>query len=219
MLPAFSRLRVGRAVWLPALLCALVSGADNDAEGESQTPYLQRPPLLSIVGGLVWQAPHGRGANVDGGSGHRAGLTISGSLSAGELALPVEAGVAMRASTLRFDDGFGRMEFFDLEFPVLFHGAPWSRWPRLELLAAWVPGYTLDAVSVDPDGTEIPYTEALRTRFNMGFGSGAQVSMFGARLRGHWVYHIFAPFPGSRLTFSDWTVEASVPLLRRRAVP
>ncbi|HAO99268.1 MAG TPA: hypothetical protein DCQ83_04415 [Fibrobacteres bacterium] len=170
--------------------------------------------VVSFVGGATRSLPFHASPNVGGDYGFRGGVGYLGSIPAGELVLPVEVDLIYRRISLGFTDEFDKATFTDLQMPVIFH-APFSSWRWLEAMAIWAPSYTLGMVSESPDAGKITYTDALRTRFNMGFGGGLQASFFGAGLRSYWVYDIFSPFPASRLTFADWGVEITVPLLRR----
>jgi hypothetical protein len=170
------------------------------------------PPVSLTAGGSLL-APQGASASstASAGYGTRIGVSFPFSLHAGDLDLPVEWGVTLRTSSLRFEDVFDRTVFTDLQVPVLFHGAP-TAWKPFELLAVWTPAYTLDLVSTAADGRKLPGADDLRTRFNMGFGAGAQVDWHGFRMRGYGAYNIFPPFAGSEMTFSDWVFEIAIPL-------
>jgi hypothetical protein len=179
-------------------------------------PALAAPPVSLIAGGSLL-APQGASASstASAGYGTRIGLSFPFSLHAGDLEIPVEWGMTLRTSSIRFEDVFDRTVFTDLQVPVLFHGAPTS-WKPFELLAVWTPSYTLDLVSTASDGRMLAGADDLRTRFNMGFGAGVQVGWRGIRMRGYGAYNIFPPFAGSETTFSDWVFEIALPLVWSR---
>ena len=177
--------------------------------GLESVPAKSEPSVSLVLGGSR-SAPFGR-SEKRGDYGTRVGVAFDGSLMAGELRLPMEWGISLRTVSLRTEGWFERDVFTDLQMPFVFHGAPW--WRRLEILALWTPGYTLDMVSVSSFAGKVPGTENLRTRFNMGLGAGLQLDLpLGIRLRGNWVYNLFAPYPASRLTWSDWGLETVLPL-------
>ncbi len=193
---------------LPALsicLAAASSAAYADA---------WEPPVSLILGGTL-RAPFGAKAHADYRGG-RAGVAVATSLSAGEVKIPLELGLAVSRAGIGFDGLYQRDVFTDLQFPVIFHGSPWGN--RLEILAVWIPSYTVEMASVSSTLGYAHLTKGLRTRFNMGFGPGMQLRLpAGIRLRSHWVYDIFSPYPVSRLTFGDWNLEAALPLWKRRS--
>ena len=153
-----------------------------------------------------------------GDYGTRVGFAFASSLSAGELVIPMEWGLSLRTASISQPGWFGRDVFTDLQFPVLLHGAPF--WKPLEILALWTPSYTLDMVSYSSFAGQVPGAGTLRTRFNMGFGAGLQIDLpAGFRLRSHWVYNLFSPWPASRMTWSDLNIEAALPLAFEKAVP
>ena len=175
-------------------------------------------PAVSLVLGASQTVPYGP-ANVSGDYGTRLSLAFSSSLMAGELRIPMEWGVSLRTAVLGFSGWFDRDVFTDLQIPFIFHGAP-TPWKRLELLALWTPSYTLDMTSTSSFAGRVSNTRTLRTRFNMGLGAGMQgVLPWGIRLRGHWVYNLFSPYPASRLTWSDLGFEATFPLAWNRKTP
>jgi hypothetical protein len=132
----------------------------------------------------------------------------------------MEWGLSGRVAALGFAGGsygFDRDRFTEIQMPFLFHGSP--GWNPLEIVAAWIPSYTLDMVSESPLAGKVSYRESLRTRFNMGFGGGLQFRLpLGFALRSFWIYNIFSPYPASRLTWGEWNLEAAVPLAFRKKV-
>jgi len=176
-----------------------------------------REPAVSLVLGGTRIIPFGP-ANAREDYGTRVGLAFASALQAGELRLPMEWGLSLRTTSIGFSGWFNHDVFTDLQIPVIFHGAlPW--WNRLELLALWTPSYTLDMVSTSSFAGNVSGIRSLRTRYNMGFGGGMQLSFLGAGLRACWVYNLFAPLPATRLTFADLSLEATVPFVWKRVVP
>ena len=167
-------------------------------------------PALSLVIGGSRSAPFGP-ENVHGDWGTRIGLGFASALHADDLRIPLEWGLSLRTASIGYDGWFNRDVFTDVQMPLMFHGP--LGWKRLEILALWIPGYTLDMSSTSEFAGQLPQTETLRTRFNMGLGAGLQLVLpLGLRLRGHWVYNLFSPFPASRMTWSDFNFEAALPL-------
>ena len=174
-------------------------------------------PALSLTGGISRHTPHDA-PGVHSGGGFRGGFTLHSNLPAGTLLIPMEWGFALRTASLRFEDSFDRVVFTDLEVPILFHGDLFGL-KYVEPLAIWTPSYTLDMVSKGPDGAEISNTDGLRTRFNMGFGGGVQAVYRGFRLRAYAAYNIFPPITGAEMTYTDWVLEAAIPLFWKRGNP
>jgi hypothetical protein len=174
-------------------------------------------PSLSLTAGLSRHLPH-HAPGVRPGGGMRAGFTMPAALPAGNLLIPMEWGFSLRTASLRFQDTFGRAVFTDFQVPILVHGDLFG-WNLMEPLAIWTPAYTLDMVSRNADGEEISNTGGLRTRFNMGFGGGLQGVYRGFRLRAYGAHNIFPPIAGARLTYTDWVIEAVVPLFWKRESP
>src|SRR6185295_9656490 len=116
----------------------------------------------------TWETPFTRAGNVRGDYGIRLGLSHSSLLPAGELRLPVEIGCVLRRASIGFTDYFDKVVFTDVQFPVIFHEQI-SRRTGLELVELWIPSYTLSMTSTSPGAGTVIYTDALRTRFNMGF--------------------------------------------------
>jgi hypothetical protein len=185
------------------LLCAAVPTLSRVSE-----------PALSLTAGLSRHVPHHAPGVRDGG-GVRGGFSLPATLPAGSWRIPLEWGVSLRTADLRFPDSFDRARFIDFQAPLLVHGDPFG-WKYLEPIALWTPGYTLDMTTTNAAGDEISHTDGLRTRFNMGFGGGLQAVYRGFRLRAHGVYNLFPPIAGAPLTYSDWTLEAAVPLFWKR---
>jgi hypothetical protein len=175
----------------------------------------EEPPPVSLTAGGSLHMPQAS-PGVSAGYGTRIGLAFPFSLHAGDIDIPAEWGITLRTASLVYSDLFDRLVFTDIQLPVIFHGSP-AAWKPVELLGVWTPSYTLDMVSTAPDGSRIPGAKDLRTRYNMGFGAGAQVSVHGFRLRGYGAYNIFPPFPGSTSRFSDWMLEVAVPLAGKKA--
>jgi hypothetical protein len=173
-----------------------------------------KEPALSLTAGLSRHTPHDA-PGVHSGGGFRGGFTLPANLPAGTLLIPMEWGFTLRTASLRFDDSFDRMVFTDLQIPILFHGDLFG-WKYLEPLAIWTPAYTVDLASKAPGGEEISNTDALRTRINMGFGGGLQAVYRGFRLRAYGSYNIFPPIAGADMTYTDWVLEAAVPLFWKR---
>jgi hypothetical protein len=197
-----------------------ILSADATPAHAAVPPKPSGAPVSLALGGS-WHTPvdfSAAGRSPVGGSGTRIGLAFPTSLRAGDLDIPVEWGPTLRTASVRFDDRFGRMVFTDIQMPVLFHGAPFA-WRPFELIAAWTPFWTLDLVSTDAEGNRIAGGGDLRTRFNMGFGGGAQFSARGFRLRSYAAYNIFPAFAGSTFKTSDWILEVAIPLARRKSAP
>ena len=171
-------------------------------------------PTLSLTAGLSRYVPQDA-PGVRSGSGFRGGFTLPATLPAGTWRIPVEWGFSLRTATLRFSDSFDRAVFTDFQIPLLVHGDLFG-WKYLEPLAIWTPSYTLDMTFSNAAGDEIPGTDGLRTRFNMGFGGGLQGVYRGFRLRAYGAYNIFPPIAGADMTCTDWVVEAAVPLFWNR---
>jgi hypothetical protein len=184
-------------------LCAAVTAAHGAPE-----------PALSLTAGLSAHTPH-NAPGVRSGGGFRGGFALPASLPAGNLRIPLEWGFALRTASLRFSDTFDRLTFTDLQVPFLMHGDLFG-WKFIEPIALWTPSYTVDAVSEDAEGGQIAYTDGLRTRFNMAFGAGLQGVYRGFRLRAYGAYNIFPPVTGSKMTTTDWVIEAAVPLFWKR---
>ncbi len=194
--------RPGRAAFFifPALLCGVVP-----IRAASE-------PALSLIAGRNGTTPFGP---ADPDFGWRGGLAFHTALPAGELRLPMEWGLSLRTATLHREGWFERDRFTDLQMPLIFHGR--LGWKRLEYLALWVPSYTLDMSQISSFAGTISDTKSLRTRFNMALGSGLQLKLpWGVRLRGHWVYNLFSPYPASRMTWGEAEAGLALPLIFRR---
>ena len=169
-------------------------------------------PALFLVFGRTGTTPFGT-AGMD--FGWRGGLAYNTSLPAGELHLPLELGFSLRTAVMRHPGLFEQDRFTDMQMPMIFHGR--IGWNRLELLALWVPSYTIEMSQISSTAGRISDTKSLRTRVNMGLGSGLQLVLpLGVRLRGHWIYNLFAPYPASRLTWGELEGGIAVPLLFRK---
>ena len=176
-----------------------------------------KPEMFLVLGGSR-STPFGPG-NSNGDYGTRLGLAFPTSLPVGEMALPLEIGLSLRTATIGFSDWFGRDVFTDLQVPFIFHNAlPFHK--RLEILAVWTPGYTLDMISTSELSGNVSATQSLRTRFNMGLGVGLQYLLpWDLSMRGHWVYNLFSPYPASRLTWADLTIDVLVPIVWKKKSP
>ncbi len=175
------------------------------------------PEMLLVLGGSR-SAPF-KPSNSHGDYGTRLGLAFPTSLLVGEMTLPLEIGLSLRTATIGFSDWFGRDVFTDLQMPFIFHGSlPFHK--RLEILALWTPGYTLDMVSTSRLSGKVAATQSLRTLFNMGLGGGLQYQLpWGLCIRGHWVYNLFSPYPTSRLTWADMSLDILIPLVWKKKSP
>jgi len=170
-------------------------------------------PALFLNVGRTGTTPFGP-ARMD--FGWRGGLSYSTSLPAGELHLPLELGLSVRTVLLRKEGWFEHDRFTDLQMPLLFHNKLF--WKRLEYLFLWVPSYTLEMVQISSFAGRISDAPSLRTRVNMGLGSGLQIVLpLGVRIRGYWIYNLFSPWPASRLTWGELEGNLAVPLLFRRS--
>jgi hypothetical protein len=171
-----------------------------------------RDPAISLITGRTATTPIGP-AGMD--FGWRGGIAFEAALHAGELRLPLEIGVSGRTAVLWYDGLFERDRFTDIQMPFLFHVPVGGK--RLEILGLWIPSYTLEMSQISSSSGTISDTKSLRTRFNMGLGTGLQVVLpWGIRLRGHWVYNLFSPYPAAKMTWGEFEGGLALPLLFRK---
>ncbi len=195
----------GRTVWVLGFF--LLTFLD----GIHASPIRSQVPLVSMVFGTSHSQAFGP-ATIHGNWGSQVGFTFSSTLPAGDVSIPMDWGLTLRSSSFQQPGWYDRDVFTELQCPLLFHPTFFG-FKHLEMTGLWVPSYTLDMVATSPIAKSVPLTEALRTRFNMGFGGGLQALLpWGMRLRTHWVYSIFSPYRASRLTRSDVDFDLLFPL-------